>query len=93
MAWPVLPPMPETALLAADAAPLTALPAELVTLERPCCALPAASDAPSLAFVAVEEAVSAALEVVDSARRWSAHRVCRSATRGASLADMVGWGG
>ena len=68
MRAPVRPPIRETALPAAFDALLIALPAELVTLDRPCCALPAASDAPSFALVAVEEAALAASDVVDCAR-------------------------
>lgn len=81
--------MPETALPAECAALLMALPAELVTRERPCCALPAYSDAPSLAFVAALEAVLAASEVVDALRRCSRNLDCRMASRGASTADIV----
>ena len=46
---PVRPPIPDTALPAAlEALPKT-LPAELVTLDSPSCALPATCDAPSFA--------------------------------------------
>lgn len=76
MSWPVRPPMPDTTLPALDAALVMALPAELVTRESPCCALPAYSDAPCLALFAVEDAAS---EVLDWARRCSIHRDCRSA--------------
>ena len=89
MALPVLPPSPDTALLAEFAAPLMALPAELVTRDRPCCAFPAYSDAPSFALVAVLEAVLAASEVVEAVRRWRIHLDCRSASRGARGADIV----
>lgn len=89
MAAPVRPPIPDNALPAALAAPLRALPAELVTLERPCCALPAYSDALSFALLAVEEAASAALEVEDWARRCTAHLVCLRARRGKIRADIV----
>jgi hypothetical protein len=81
--------MLDTALLAVLAAPLIALPAELVTRDRPCCALPAASEAPSLAFDAVEAAALLASEVVEAARRCSIHLDCCSACRGTNLADIV----
>jgi len=84
--------MPDTALPAALAAPLIALPAELVTLERPCWALLAYSDAPSFALLAVEDAASAAWEVEDWARRWTAHLLCLSARRGKIRADIVSKG-
>ena len=87
---PVRPPIRETAWVAAlDALP-RALPAELVTLDRPCCALPAASEAPSLALVAVDEAAFVAASVVDDcARLWIVHLDCRRASRGRKMDDMV----
>lgn len=89
IAAPVRPPMPEMVLLTEAAALFTVLPAELVTLERPCCALPAISDAPSLALFAPEDALLAASEVVDAVRRWSAHLDCLSARRGSAAVDMI----
>ncbi len=81
MICPARPPIPEAALLADSAAPVMALPAELVTRERPCCAFPAMLDAPSLAFVAVEEAALVASVVVEAARRCSSHLGCLSDNR------------
>lgn len=81
--------MPDTALLAVFAALPATLPAEVVTLESPCCALPAASETPSLAFAAVDETALVASEVVDWARRWSIHLDCRRASRGRKGEDMV----
>jgi hypothetical protein len=52
-------------LLALD----SALPAELVTLERPCCAWLAACEAPSFALLAPEETALVAASVVDDAAR------------------------
>lgn len=63
---PVLPPTPEIALPADVAALVSALPAELVTLDRPWFALEAVSVAVSFALLAVEETAS---EVDDWARR------------------------
>lgn len=71
------------------AAPETAEPAELVTRERPCCALPTVSWVASLALVAPEDAAFAASEVVEAARRWTAHRDWRRANLGAIRADIV----
>lgn len=82
--------MLETVRDAVPATLLTALPAELVTLERPCCACPATCEALSFAFVAAEDALLAASEVVDAARRWTSHLDWRSASRGSMGEDMVG---
>jgi len=89
MTWPVLPPMPDRVLPTVLAAPETAEPAELVTRERPCCALPTVSWVASLALVAPEDAAFAASEVVEAARRWTAHRDWRRANLGAIRADIV----
>lgn len=56
---PVRPPMPPKTFPTAPPTLLTALPAELVTLERPSCALDAASEVFSFAALAVSEAVDA----------------------------------
>ena len=75
-----------TVLVADDTSLLTVLPAELDTFERPCCALPATSDALSLAFAAPEDTASV---VVEAARLCSIHRDCRSASRGTIEVDMT----
>ena len=77
------PPTFETAFEADDAALLRAGPAELVTLERPSCALETVLWAVSFAAVAALEAVCVASDVVDAARRWTTSRDdCRRASRG-----------
>lgn len=66
------------------------LPAELVTLDKPCCALPAVSEAVSFAEFAPEETALVAFSVVeDCARRWMTHLDCRSASRGMRADDMI----
>lgn len=66
--------------------------AELVTLDNPCCALPAISDAPSLALAAPEDAVLWAASVVEEAARFcSIHRDwdCLKASRGSVVGAIV----
>ena len=90
MREPARPAVPETALPAAFEALLMALPAELVTLERPCCAFEVASDALSFAWVARWDTASVAASVVEEAARlWTAHLDCRSASRGSWNGFMV----
>lgn len=97
IALPVRPPTLFSARPAEAAVLLTAEPAELVTLESPCwalpaasCALPAASDAPSLALDApVEAALLAVSVVLDAARRWIIHLDCLSASRGTAADGMM----
>ena len=90
IAAPVLPPTRETTLVVASVTPLSALPAELVTLDKPCCAWLVACDAPSLALFAVEEAALAALSVVEEAARlWRTNLDWRSTSRGRKAVDMV----
>lgn len=67
---PVRPPMPDSARPADAAALLAAFPAELDTLDKPCCAWPAVSETLLAAEDAVSFALLAASEVVDAARRW-----------------------
>jgi len=73
-----------------------ALPAELETLERPCCALPATSCAPSFALLAPELAALAAWDVVEAVRLCSAHLDWRTASRGrradVMMDEGVRWG-
>ena len=73
-------------LLADEANLLTVLPAELETLVRPCCALPATSDALSLAFAAPEDTAS---EVEEAARLCTITLDCRRASRGSIDVDMI----
>ena len=90
MAAPVRPPTPETVRAAALPARLKAPPAELVTLDSPCCALLATCDALSFALLALEETASVAASVVDDAARlWRTHRDCRIASRGRKIEDMI----
>lgn len=75
------------ALLTPCAAPLTAGPADEVTLERPCEAFEVAFEAVSLDFVAVSLAAS----VVEACRLvvWRAiKRVCRSIMRDGAAVDI-----
>lgn len=84
---PVRPPMLPIALLTPCAAPLTAGPADEVTLERPCEAFEVAFEAVSLDFVAVSLAAS----VVEACRLvvWRAiKRVCRSIMRDGAAVDI-----
>jgi len=89
MTWPVLPPTFWTLLVTEEPTLLAVSPAELVTFDRPCCALPAVSETASLALVAWAEAAEVASDVVEAARRCTAKRVWRSAIREATRADMV----
>lgn len=79
--------MPDNVREAVPAALLKALPAELVTRERPCCALPATSEALSLALAA---ALPAASEVVEAARLWTANLDWRRASLDTIFDDMAG---
>lgn len=86
MSCPVRPPTPDNALPAALDALLRALPAELVTLESPCCALLVACETLSFALFACWAAAS---EVEEAARLWRAHLDCWRASRGRELGGMV----
>lgn len=89
MILPVRPPMLPIALLALCAAPLTAGPADEVTLERPCEAFEVAFEAVSLDFAAVSLAAS----VVEACRLvvWRAmKRVCRNIMRDGAAVDIDG---
>lgn len=84
---PVRPPMLPIALLTLCAAPLTAGPADEVTLERPCEAFEVALEAVSLDFAAASWAAS----VVEACRLvvWRAmKRVCRSIRRDGAAVDI-----
>lgn len=83
---PVRPPILLTALLALCATPLTAGPADEVTLERPPEALEVAFEAVSLVLVAVSLAAS----VVEACRLvWRAlKRMCRSMMRDGTAVDI-----
>ena len=79
------------ALLSLCAAPLTAGPADDVTLERPCEAFEVAFEAVSLDFAAVSAAVSLTASVVEACRLvvWRAMiRVCRSMMREGTAVDI-----
>lgn len=70
MSAPVRPPTVERLLLTLDTALLNAGPAELVTLDSPCCAFDAVLWAVSFAAVPALDAALAVSEVVEAARRW-----------------------
>lgn len=87
MILPVRPPTLPIALLTLCAAPLTAGPADEVTLERPCEAFEVAFEAVSLDFAAVSLAAS----VVEACRLvvWRAmKRVCRNIMRDGAAVDI-----
>lgn len=86
---PVRPPILFKLLVTPEAALLRAGPAELVTFDRPSCALEAVLCAVSLAAVAPLEAALAASEVVEAERRCRRKRDCRRAIRGMAAADVI----
>jgi hypothetical protein len=65
---------------------LKTLPAELVTLDKPCEALLVASETFSFALFAVWAAASVVEEAV---RLWRAHLDCRKASRGKALGRIA----
>ena len=88
---PALPPTLPIALLTLCAAPLTAGPADEVSLERPCEVLEAAFEAVSLELTAVSF-IASAVEACRLAVRRAINRVCRSIMRdGATIGMNERW--
>ena len=88
ISFPVLPPIFPNCLLSPCAAPLTAGPAEEVTLERPCEAFDCALEAVSFDLEAALEAIPWVEACLRGVWRPTS-RVCRSIKRGVTADDIV----